>query len=118
VAWRRLGLIGGLVLLAVVSLVGLSEAAPQLALSWTDNANNEDGYKVERCQGAGCTGFALLAVLGANVVTYVDLGVAEGVTYCYRVKAYNVAGDSGYSNTACGTVPVSLPTAPSNLLVQ
>ena len=33
-------------------------SASQINLTWTDNASNETGYVVERCQGAGCSNFA------------------------------------------------------------
>ena len=56
-----------------------------------------------------------LAQVGMNVVTYKDLTVTEGGTYCYRVKAYNAAGASAWSNTAGITVPLGMPTAPSQL---
>jgi len=32
-------------------------------------------------------------------------GLTSGTTFCYRFLAYNVAGDSAYSNKACGTTP-------------
>ena len=50
---------------------------------------------------AGCTNFAQIATVGPNVTSYTDTGLLPLVTYCYRVRAYNGAGDSGYSNTAC-----------------
>src|SRR3989442_1312445 len=34
-----------------------------------------------------------------------DSGPASATTYCYRLKAFNAAGDSAYSNEACGTTP-------------
>ena len=40
---------------------GLSATAvssSQINLAWTDNANNETGFKIESCQGAGCSNFA------------------------------------------------------------
>lgn len=33
--------------------------------------------------------------------------VTAGTTYCYRVYAFNSAGNSAYSNEDCGTPPVS-----------
>jgi hypothetical protein len=29
------------------------------------------------------------------------MGIEEGFHYCYRVKAFNKAGPSGYTNEAC-----------------
>lgn len=92
--------------------------AASLNLSFTDNATNETGFDVERCQGSGCSGFAKVAGLGVNVTTYVDTLLLEGTVYCYRVRAVNSGGASAYSNTACATTVVSLPAAPSNLIVK
>jgi hypothetical protein len=41
--------------------------------------------------------------VAAGTAGYVDATVTAGTTYCYRVRAYNSAGDSAYSNAACGT---------------
>jgi hypothetical protein len=120
--WRRL--IGGIGI-GCALLIGLAAVAEagvgQLTLTWTDNATNEDGYKVERASGS-CTPtpgtFAEIAgALPPNTVTYVDAGLGNGVTFCYRVRAYNAAGNSGYSNLAGGTT-VAVPGAPTNLQIS
>lgn len=107
----------GFSLLALLLFAAQVNAA-QLTLNFTDNANNETGVNVERCQNSGCTAFAKITTLAANVTTYVDQALAEGVTFCYRVQAVNSTGVSAYSNTACATTAISLPAAPSNLTVQ
>ena len=89
-------------------------SATQIDLAWTDNATNEDGFRIERCNGAGCTTFAEITTVGANVVTYQDAGLTAGTSYSYRVRAYNVAGSSGYSNTATATPP-TVPASPTGL---
>ena len=88
--------------------------ATEIDLTWIDNSNNEGGFKIERCQGAGCSNFVQIATVGANVTTYWDIGLSPGIAYSYRVRSYNSAGDSDYSNTASATTP-ALPAAPSNL---
>src|SRR5207249_11095644 len=50
-----------------------------------------------------------------STVTFTDSGLEVGATYTYQVRAYNGAGNSGYSNTA-GTATLSAPVAPSNLI--
>ncbi len=62
-------------------------------LTWTDNATNETGYKIQRATAA--TGpYADLASLAANTTTYTDTGLAFGTTYYYRVRAGSSFGDS------------------------
>jgi PKD repeat protein len=67
----------------------------QVTLKWTDNAGNESGFKIER-SADGVT-FTEIATVGPNVVTFAQGGVKK-TTY-YRVRAYNSAGNSAYSNT-------------------
>src|SRR5207244_2267828 len=68
-----------------------------------DHYTKDDGLKIERCQGVGCTNFSQIATVGANVTSYSNTGLPAGTTYLYRVRAYNTGGDSAYSNTASAT---------------
>jgi hypothetical protein len=94
-------------------------SSSQINLAWTDNANNEDGFKIERCTGSCSSGndFAQIATVGPNVTTYPNTGLAANTTYFYRVRAYNSVGDSSYSNTVSATTPETpaLPAPPTNL---
>jgi C1A family cysteine protease len=105
---------------APTNLGAASSSSSQINLIWTDNAGNEDGFKVERCTGAGCTGFSQVATLGANVTTYADKGLAGSATYTYRVRAYNSGGNSGYSNTAAAATPAAPvpPAVPTSLAAK
>ncbi|NIO81048.1 MAG: hypothetical protein GTN53_10600, partial [Candidatus Aminicenantes bacterium] len=101
---------------APTGLTANAVACDQIDLSWTDNADNESGFKIERSPDG--TNFSQMDTVGANVTNYSDTTVAENTTYWYRVKAYNSAGDSAYSNTANATTPtcpVEPPAAPTNL---
>lgn len=80
------------------SLAATAIAKTQIKLSWTDNATNEGGFKIERCTGATCTNFAQIATVGSNVITYSNTGLKRATTYRYRVSAYNAGGFSVYSN--------------------
>jgi hypothetical protein len=95
---------------------GLAATAPsstQVNLSWTDNADNETGFKVER--STDNVNFSQIATTSPNVTTFSDTTVTAGTTYYYRVRGSNGIGDSGYSNTASVATPASSPAAPSNL---
>jgi hypothetical protein len=65
---------------------------------WTDNAINENGFEIERCKGTKCTNFARITAVGSDVTSYSDTGLSRNTTYRYRVRAYNNAGVSAYSN--------------------
>lgn len=82
------------------NLTATAVSSSQINLTWTDNANNEDGFKIERCKGSFCTNFAQIATVGSNVKSYSDTGLSPRTTYRYRVRAYNAAGNSAYSNKA------------------
>jgi len=91
-----------------------------IALVWQDNANNETGFKIERKTGITGT-FLQIATIGATAgsgsgVYYEDSELIADTTYCYRIKAYNSAGDSLDSNQDCDTTkPIStFPSATTN----
>lgn len=73
-------------------------------LCWTDTANNETGFRVER--RLGTTGaWRQIAELGANTRAYRDTKVAAGFRYSYRVVAYNAHGVSNPSNVTEERIP-------------
>jgi len=69
-------------------------------LAWTDNANNETGYTVERSPDGAAGWEVLTSTLGAGSTKYRDSGLSASTDYSYRVKATNASGDSAYSNVA------------------
>jgi mono/diheme cytochrome c family protein len=76
-------------------------------LSWQDNSNNETGFHIERrTTGTDDTAWARLAELGSNVRAYVDDTVTMGVSYDYRIGAFNAQGStqSTVVNAALQTV--------------
>jgi serine protease len=99
------------------SLAASAVSSSQINLSWTDNAGNEDGFRIERCTGSGCTGFAQIATLGANATSFSNTGLGAGTSYSYRVLAYNAGGSSAYSNTASATTQSMPPPAGIGLSV-
>jgi hypothetical protein len=81
----------------------------EIQLSWADNSGDESGFRVERSPD-GSTGWALVAEVGVNAISYMDSGLQSGTSYFYRVKAFNGAGESGTSNTASATTGEPPPT--------
>jgi fibronectin type 3 domain-containing protein len=96
------------------ALSATAASASQINLSWSDNSSNETGFKVERAtSSAGPWG----QIGTTAAASYADTGLSGSTTYWYRVRAYNTAGNSGYSNTASATTSASAtaPAAPGNL---
>ncbi len=91
-------------------------SSSRIDLSWTSKSDNEDGFKIERCSGSGCSNFSQIATVGAGVSAYSNAGLTASTSYSYRVRAYNAGGNSDYSNTAsASTQAAPPPEAPSTL---
>jgi hypothetical protein len=82
----------------------------EVDLSWgaaTDDVG-VTGYRIERCQGVGCTTFTQIAV--STTTTFQDTSVSASTGYSYRVRATDGAGNTGpYSNAATATTPAPSP---------
>ncbi|MBS3820016.1 fibronectin type III domain-containing protein, partial [bacterium] len=90
-------------------------ACDQIELTWTDNSDNESGFEIER------TTDGQTFTVSANTTSYTDTNLNENTTYSYRVRAYNDAGYSDYSNEASATTPTcdsEAPEAPSGLTAK
>jgi chitodextrinase len=78
------------------------------------------GYRVESCQGAGCSAFVEIAA--PKGTSYSVLGLAAATSYRYRVRATDAAGNLGsYSIVASATTAsagsgdTTRPSTPANL---
>jgi len=69
------------------------EASGSVALTWTDQAFNEDSYLVYRKDSLNGT-FNLLATLDQNITTYQDNNVAANSHYYYQLGAQNAVGET------------------------
>lgn len=92
-----------------------SVTTTQIAMAWTDVADNEDGYRISRAT-AGSDTFIVIAQLPPNSNSYLDTGfngngLAPGTEYEYHIQAYNVAGYNDFSGFRTAT----LTLAPTNL---
>ena len=83
------------------NLAAIALSTNQVGLTWDDNSSNELWFYLDR----STNGFANInqLVLSSNLTLYVDTNLASGVTYAYRVRAWNKRGYSAYSNTNSAT---------------
>src|SRR5207302_305069 len=104
---------------APTPLTATAASASQIDLAWSASTDNVGvtGYRVERCQGAGCTTFA--QVSAPTATSFNDTGLAAGTSYSYQVRATDAAGNlSAYSSVASATTQTpdtTAPTAPTGL---
>ncbi|MBC7527369.1 MAG: proprotein convertase P-domain-containing protein [Chthonomonadaceae bacterium] len=87
---------------APTNVAATAVSPTRINLSWTDNNNNETGYKIERKTENGL--FTQIAVTGANANSYVDT-VSADTTYVYRLRATTIEGDSPFSSSVVVTTP-------------
>ena len=66
-------------------------------LTWRDNSAVEAGFIVER-RRVGWSQWSGLERTGANVTAFSNTGLFPGITYIYRVRAFNEGALSAYSN--------------------
>jgi hypothetical protein len=85
-------------------LVASVAAKIGIKLDWTDNADNETEYRVERRESSAGV-FTLIASVPDDSSDYTDKKASRGATYVYRVLACNTAGCSAPSNEVTITVP-------------
>ncbi|MDN5203881.1 M12 family metallo-peptidase [Fulvivirgaceae bacterium BMA10] len=74
----------------------------QIDLIWSDNADNEDEFVIERSIGNN-QNFQEIARIDPNSQTYPVQGLEEETTYYFRVYATNDGGDSDFSNESDAT---------------
>ncbi len=97
-----------------INLTATAISSSQINLSWTASTDNVGvtGYRIYRCQGAGCTPSTQINTSATN--SYSDTGLSSSTTYVYRVAAYDLAGNvSAQSSSASATTQ----SAPSGSLV-
>ncbi len=90
-----------------------SPTASSLTLSWQDNSNLEDGFKIYRWGFDGTDWrFLYHGSVGANVTAYVDTDLTCEGTYFYEVSAYNSSGESLATSWSSGDTSTCPPPGP------
>ena len=96
--------------IAPTNLAVTATTKTSINLSFTDNSIDESGFRLERSTNAGST-WSLIATLPVNQTTFLDQNLSCSSNYAYRVKSYNSAGKSAYSNTINTATSLCTPPA-------
>jgi hypothetical protein len=89
---------------APANLTALTVSANQIDLSWSDGSDVEIGFKVEQAGAVGGP-FNQIGITGTNTTAFAVTNLNPQNTYYFRVRAFNLGGDSGYSGVASATTP-------------
>ena len=76
-----------------------------VTLTWADNATNETGFTIERATNSAFTVGLTTTTVGPNITTAAQTGLYRGITYHFRVRAYNGGGSSTWSNVFSVVTP-------------
>ncbi len=87
-------------------------AQRQITLTWVDNADNEDGFQIQRRLNAEPWNESY-AEVGPDATAFDDSTLSPG-SYTYRVVAFNAYGLSDYSNETSAEI-FDVPLSPSGL---
>ena len=99
---------------APTNLAASLQTMSSIALTWTDNANNETGFTIQRATNASFTSGLVTYTANTNATSYLNnSGVSLRTTYYYRIRANNTVGNSAWSNSV--SVRVAEPADPTTL---
>ena len=85
------------------NLVATVVGSSLVDLTWQDNSDNENGFKIYRALGTDLTLYQI-GTTCPNITYYSDSEVNPNSVYSYRVSAYNSFG-SAFSNRVSVTIP-------------
>jgi hypothetical protein len=93
-------------------VIASGNGSTSMWVGWTDGSSNEEGFRVERSTdgGASWTVAGTASWSSYNSASFSDAVVPSETRTCYRVTAFNSAGNSAPSSIGCATLPAA-PTA-------
>jgi hypothetical protein len=96
--------------IAPTGLLAAATSNTAINLTWSDNSNNETGFRIERSIAG--QGFVEIATVAAGITSFSNTNLTGGTAYAYRVRAYNTSFTSSYTNGAAATTPAAALPSP------
>lgn len=102
------------------NLSARAASSNQIDLSWSNNLGDITGFKIERCEGKGCSNFTEIANLAADATSFQDSNLTALTSYSYRMRAYKETSHYAYSKTASASTSRSTlpPAVPRGLVAN
>jgi fibronectin type 3 domain-containing protein len=79
----------------------------RVVLTWTDNSNNEIGFRIQSATDSAFTSGVITSTVGANVRTFTTGNLTRGTQYYFHGQSFNTGGTSVYVNAS--TFPITTP---------
>ncbi|MEQ8533601.1 MAG: PKD domain-containing protein, partial [Imperialibacter sp.] len=73
----------------------VANSSVSIALDWIDNSDDEESFEIQRSDDNDQ--FITLGSIGADTVSFDDVGLIPSTTYFYKVKGINAEGESDYT---------------------
>jgi hypothetical protein len=86
---------GGIPPATSVTGISIDTVGKSVTVTWADNTELEDGFKVVRSSGSGQVEFDV----GKNMITYTDATANSCEAYTYKIKTYNSCNTAGVLST-------------------
>ncbi|WP_200388474.1 fibronectin type III domain-containing protein [Thiocapsa imhoffii] len=98
-------------------LTAVVNSDSKITIAWRLNCQHLSGVAIER-RSTPAEPWSEMVRLQSPVSRYENSGLAPATTYFYRVRAFNAAGSSAYSNEVSATTLArpTVPAAPSELI--
>jgi hypothetical protein len=93
------------------------QAPDTITLNWTESKNSfVERFAIERSTDG--VNFTQITTVPGSITSYKDVELFPQTMYFYRVRAFNVVGNSNYSDVQSITTLQPLPTRPFQLLAS
>jgi len=80
-------------------IVSMALSSSEITMSWTDDSDNEDGFRIER----SIDNSNFIEVATTKGTSYTDKSLSENTKYYYNVIAFNSFGDGDAVSTSSTT---------------